>query len=362
MSTKEEIEEQLNIEKEKSEQLERELQRMHARLKDTHNELEERANEMTNKTEFRGNKTVYVAREKKMARLNGRPVRENDPDVSELFEDVSQHLKIIDDKDAQISFLMDNLGGQAKDEIRLRPRIDRNTPEKILCIIKDVFASSETLGALQQQFFQRDQKQGESLQNYSLSLMKLLDKIVSKDEKAVSNFDEMLKERFIEGICDSSLRREIRRFSFEKKSMSFGEFRQIILQWTEDYKTKPLSKSYSAHEITSQDSIKTSVTKPQEESQLSEILSMLKLQQKQIDENQKQFKLLSDQLDKQKSRSDTKPNSGQGKQFPRVKQPNLTCYRCGGRGHKAPDCSSQVEGNPKKKGKAGSEDPRSPLN
>ena len=80
----------------------------------------------------------------------------------------------------------------------------------------------------------------------------------------MTNFDEMLKERFIEGICDLSLRREIRRFSFEKKS--FGELRQILLQWTEDYKTKPLSKTYSAHEITSQDKLKTSVTKLQEES------------------------------------------------------------------------------------------------
>ena len=52
-------------------------------------------------------------REKQIARLNGRSVRENDPNVSELLEDVSQHLKIIDDKDAQIGFLMDNLGGQA---------------------------------------------------------------------------------------------------------------------------------------------------------------------------------------------------------------------------------------------------------
>ena len=74
----------------------------------------------------------------------------------------------------------------------------------------------------------------------------------------------MLKERFIEGICDLSLRREIRRFSFEKKS--FGELRQILLQWTEDYKTKPLRKSYLAHKITIKNSIKTSVTKPQEES------------------------------------------------------------------------------------------------
>lgn len=31
---------------------------------------------------------------------------------------------------------MDNLGGQAKDEIRLRPRLERDTAEKILEIIK----------------------------------------------------------------------------------------------------------------------------------------------------------------------------------------------------------------------------------
>ena len=58
----------------------------------------------TNKTEFRENNAVYVRREKKIARLNGRPVRENDPDISVWLEDVSQHLKIIDDKDAHIVF------------------------------------------------------------------------------------------------------------------------------------------------------------------------------------------------------------------------------------------------------------------
>ena len=39
-----------------------------------------------------------------------------------------------------------------------------------------------------------DQKQGESLQNYSLSLIKLLNKILYKNEKAVFNFDEILKD------------------------------------------------------------------------------------------------------------------------------------------------------------------------
>lgn len=247
---------------------------------------------MKQKSDLNPNKTVYVAREKKNARLRGRPVKESDPDVAEWLDDARQHLKVINDNDARIDFLMDNLGGQAKDEIRLRPRLERDTAENILKIIKDAFASTETLGALQQQFYQRDQKHGESLQNYSLALMKLLDKIVAKDENAVTDFDEMLKERFVEGIRDSSLRREIRRFSFEKKSMSFGEFRQKVLQCSEDFKSEPLSKSYSVHEITSQESVKSKVVIDQDEDQLSEILKILKLQQKQIDENQKKLKKL----------------------------------------------------------------------
>lgn len=246
MPTKNEIKELFDREREKSDQLESEVLLLHRRLKKAEHELSLKDEEMKQKRDSNPNKTVFVAREKKIARLCGRPVKESDPDVAEWLDDARQHLKVINDNDARIDFLMDNLGGQAKDEIRLRPRLERDTAEKILEIIKSVFASTETLGALQQQFYQRDQKHGESLQNYSLALMKLLDKIVAKDENAVTDFDEMLKERFVEGIRDSSLRREIRRFSFEKKAMSFGEFRQKVLQWSEDYKNEPLSKSFSA--------------------------------------------------------------------------------------------------------------------
>lgn len=34
-----------------------------------------------------------------------------------------QHLKVFNDNDARIDLLINNLGGQGKDEIRLRPRL-----------------------------------------------------------------------------------------------------------------------------------------------------------------------------------------------------------------------------------------------
>ncbi|XP_062613870.1 uncharacterized protein LOC134275617 [Saccostrea cucullata] len=174
--------------------------------------------------------------------------------------------------------------------------------------------------------------------------MKLLDKIVAKDYKAVSDFDEMLKERFVEVIRDSSLRREIRRFSFEQKSMPFGEFRQTVLRWSEDYKSEPLGKSCSVHETSIQESMKTKVTKSHDDGQLSEILDILKLQQKQIDENQTELKKLSEEvMRKVNPQFETKPL--QGRQFPKVKQSHLTCFRCGGKGHKVQDCSTQLENN-----------------
>ena len=125
--------------------------------------------------------------------------------------------------------------GQAKDDIRIRPESDRNTASKILDIIKTVFEDAETVGQLHQQFYQRCQKSNESLQTYSLVLMKLMDRIAKKDKKVLGDKDLMLKERFIDCVSDSLLRREMKRFSFEHKDLNFIDFRQMILKWIEDF-------------------------------------------------------------------------------------------------------------------------------
>ena len=162
----------------------------------------------------------------------------NDPEINEWIQDAKQHLKTIDSNDAKLDFIFDNIGGQCKDEIRLRPESERNTPEKIFEIIRTVFTNFQTLASLQQQFYQRNQGQGESLQNFSLALMTIVDKIEHKDSKAITDKDTMLREKFVDGIRDDSLRREMRRYLHQYKTMKFPEFRATVMHRAEDYRTR----------------------------------------------------------------------------------------------------------------------------
>ena len=58
--------------------------------------------------------------------------------------------------------------------------------------------------------------------------------------------DVLLRERFIEGILDKQLGREMRQFAMEHCEDPFHAFRQKVLTWAED------SKSHSKATVTTQ--------------------------------------------------------------------------------------------------------------
>ena len=60
-----------------------------------------------------------------------------------------------------------------------------------------------SIAQIQQQFYQRDQKAGESLQQYYLVLPKLVDRVTKKGKGVVGDSELMLTQRFIDGIKDS---------------------------------------------------------------------------------------------------------------------------------------------------------------
>ena len=113
--------------------------------------------------------------------------------------------------------------------------------------------------------------------------------------------------------------------------------------------------------MSTQESIKSKVVTPSGESQLLELMNILKVQQNQLEENQKQLQKLSDQV--LKSKSDTDDKIFKKKQRPKIKNFHLTCYRCGGKGHKAPDCSTQLQDDNDSQGKGKSKNSTTnPLN
>ena len=170
-----------------------------------------------------------MAKEKSFTKLSGRPTKDKDPIISDWLEDAREHLVTIPDEKSRIDFLMQNLISPAKDEIRLRPLLERDTADKILYLIHSIYDGDDSVTQLQELFFQRNQKDDETLQDYSLNLMKIFDQIIKRDNTVLGDKDKVLKDHFIEGIKEPHLKREVKRFSFEHKTMKFLEFRQEVL-------------------------------------------------------------------------------------------------------------------------------------
>ena len=62
-------------------------------------------------------------------------------------------------------FITSHLEGPAKEEIRLYPSKDRNNPQRLLEILQEAFGEKRSLPQLLKAFYDRRQKEGESLRN-----------------------------------------------------------------------------------------------------------------------------------------------------------------------------------------------------
>ncbi|MCG8048333.1 MAG: zinc finger domain-containing protein [Candidatus Thiodiazotropha taylori] len=284
-------------------------------------------------------KTFFISKDRKLAKFSGRPQKDSDPNVEEWIEDVKYHLRNISGNDAQVEFLYDHLQGQARDEVRTLKEVDRNNPGKILEVLQQLFQDADTIAQIQQQFFQREQRKNESLQQYSLVLLKLVDRMLQKNRTVIGDKELMLKERFIDGVLDHQLRREMRRFSIEHPEISFQDFRKEIFRWTESHKTET--------------SIHSEEVQVNQQKQIdNDLMKILAAQNKMLEEQQKQLNMLSE-LVKQRDVSSAAPFAGgrgqsgggyahryrgRGSFRGRRRGGPLECFNCHETGHIAREC------------------------
>lgn len=185
-------------------------------------------------------RTVLITRERKLQKLCGRPKTDSDPDVSDWVSDIRQH--IIDlDESQKIDTILGFLGGEAKTEVKLYPKEERSTAEDILNIISTLYKDVDNLATLHKDFYDRLQKKDETLQSYSLALMKLREKIHKKSPNAVD--DTALRTRFIEGVMDQGLKRDLRKLARDHEKATFVEFRRLVLDWIGDEESKATVKT-----------------------------------------------------------------------------------------------------------------------
>ncbi|KAL2079659.1 hypothetical protein ACEWY4_016866 [Coilia grayii] len=273
---------------------------------------------------------LYVPRERKCPMFRG----PGGMGVAEWIEEVrasvrARHLKSID----QAYFIYDHLEGEAKNEIKFRPASDREDPEKILSILNDLYGCSQSYVSLQEAFFSRRQLEGESLQEYSHALFRLMDQVVASAPNGVPNSDILLRDQFIENVLDPSLRRVLKQSVRSNSVATLLDVRSEALRWEREGRVgEGRQRSYSVPSLCAVVTSRAHPAPPTSievqkgsSSEMAEIKEMLKRQQEQLNQ-------LSQQVSQMQNAA--RPRS-------RSRNDSVICRRCNQPGHYASHCDNE---------------------
>lgn len=268
---------------------------------------------------------VFIPRDRKCPIFDGR----SGIDINEWIEEAkacirTRHLSVAD----QAFFLFDHLGGDAREEVRYRPLSERGDPDKIFSILQELYGCSQSYVALQEAFFSRRQREGETLLEFSLALLGLLEKVRQKSPTAMPNAEILLRDQFVEYVCDASLRRELKQLVRRQPRSTFLEVRGEAIRWEQEGMpggtrgrslSVPLAHGFQ-HEVQGRCS-------SSEKSEMGELRAMLKLQQEQLNQLTQSIAQLQGPHIRPRTQS--------------LRNGPIICRRCQKPGHFARECEEE---------------------
>ncbi len=274
---------------------------------------------------------VFIPRDRRCPKFNGR----SGVGINEWVEEAqacmrSRHLSVAD----KAFFLFDHLEGEARDEIKYRPAGEREAPEKIITALKELYGCSKSYVALQEAFFSRRQHDGETLLEFSLALMSLLEQVKQQSPTVMSNAETLLRDQFVEHVVDSTLRRELKQLVRRQPSATLLKVRREAIRWEQEGMlggARGRSHSLpSAHGFQyGVQGVHPGVCDSPQRSEVGELREMLKLQQQQLTQLTQNVARLQDPF--QRSRSQSRP----------FRNGSVICRRCQKPGHFARECNGE---------------------
>ena len=277
---------------------------------------------------------VFLPRERKCPTFRGTsgiPVQDWREEMEATLR--TRRLRPVD----QAYFIYDHLEGAAKDEIRYRPRAEREDPKKILTILQDLYGCSKSYVSLQQCFFSRKQQEGESLQEFSHALHCLMEQVERSAPRELQGGPTLLRDQFVEHVLDPNLRRELKRVVRKHPEYNLLDVRGEAIRWEREgrpeeprgrsysvpsFSAMQHSESYSAPSCSAMQYSESKMPASSANTEMAEIKSMLQNQQEQLNKLTELFAL----------QSASRPQATQA-------VPNaIICRRCQKPGHYANQC------------------------
>lgn len=282
---------------------------------------------------------VYAPRERKCPRFTGK-LSVDLLTVDQWVEEVRRCLEIRPmSRAAQVMFVMDHLDGSAKSEVCFHSSTSRDTPDKIFDILVENYSCTQSYVAAQLQFFQRTQREGESLRDYSHALKSLMDTVICKTPGGIPNSDILLRDQFTEHVHDDMLRRELKQRVLQTPDMSFLALRSIALKWADVGRQggKTRSRVYSCDtncQVVEGVNAEMHAVTLGPNDDILQIKECLRKQQVQLDTLMKQMSVHFSQP----SQTELPPTPPTTRPFRFQADGKPICHRCGRAGHIARFC------------------------
>ena len=172
----------------------------------------------------------------KLCRFTGYPERDGDPAVAEWLHEFDMYARQTGVKDAgRAVVLLYHLCGRAREEVLCQPERVRQDCKALVSLRLLRFGPPDTVHLLSTAFHARMQLDSESLADYSRVLMQLHNRMeraaASEAESSalVILRDTALKEQFVQGVREQSVRQELRRIAFHSVGKSFHHMRDEAL-------------------------------------------------------------------------------------------------------------------------------------
>lgn len=227
-------------------------------------------------------RVVYVPRDRKCPLFSGRgelTPREWIEEIKSVMH--SRHMSTRD----QAQFVYDHLIGEAKDEIKFRPKRTRDHPRQIFDILLEQFNNSKPLIVLKERFYARKQQEGESLREFSNSLFSLMDEMIHCCPNGVAGSTRLLTAQFIQYVRDGHLSRELKRIAREQPEYDLHDIRDEAIRWEREGRSwEGSSHSHSVPLAYSMQQEQARAVPSTTALELAELRAMLKEQQGQIQE------------------------------------------------------------------------------
>jgi len=175
---------------------------------------------------------VYVAKDRRLPTLKGQEIGDMGLDVTEWVDDMRRHLKTRGLSGASaVQEIQEYLDGAAKRELRLRSADDQASPDRVLHILECVYGDGDTLDTLKDKFSHCIQGDRESVMDFSVRLVALTDRIGRFTDQAASDTQAELKRRFVVGVSDEFLQRQLRDILEDHPQMEFWALRDRAIRW-----------------------------------------------------------------------------------------------------------------------------------